>query len=80
MALGGYLLPAVSDDLLIAPQCRLVGAAADRSDVRLCLHQGNRRRWPARLRLKGVIGHLVSNDRHARSPGKVTFPAATSRR
>ena len=40
MALGGYLLPAVSDDLLIAPQCRLVGAAADRSDVRLCLHQG----------------------------------------
>jgi hypothetical protein len=40
MALGGYLLPAVSDDLLIAPKCRLVGAAADRSDVRTCLHQG----------------------------------------
>jgi hypothetical protein len=29
---------------------------------------------------QGVISHLVSNDRYARSHGKVTFPAATSRR
>jgi hypothetical protein len=79
MASGGYLLPAVSDDLLIAPQCRLVGAAADRSDVRLCLHQESSE-MPARLRLKGVISHLVSKDRYARSHGKMTFTAATSRR
>jgi hypothetical protein len=79
MALGGYLLPAVSDDLLIAPQCRLVGAAADRSDVRLCLHQGIVGDASA-VTLKGVISHLVSNDRYARSHGKMTFTAATSRR
>ena len=57
MALGGYLLPAVSDDLLIA-------------------HVP----MPARLHLKWLKSPLLSNDRYARSHGKVTFPAATSRR
>src|ERR1700741_4141021 len=32
----------------------------------------------SRLHLKWLKSHLVSNDRYARSHGKVTFPAATS--
>jgi hypothetical protein len=35
---------------------------------------------PARLRLKCCISHPLSNDCYARFHGKVTFPAATSRR
>jgi hypothetical protein len=50
MALGGHLLPAVSDDLLIARNADALNKS------------------------------LLSNDRYARSHGKMTFPAATSRR
>jgi hypothetical protein len=35
---------------------------------------------PARSRFQGLIGRLLSNDRYARFHGKMTFPAATSRR
>ena len=35
---------------------------------------------PPRCRVVGAAGRRLSNDRYARSYGKMTFPAATSRR
>jgi hypothetical protein len=58
MALGGHLLPAVSDDLLIARNADAIAVTPPG-----CL-----------------ISRLLSKDRYARSHGKMTFPAATSRR